>query len=160
MKPWLRRVLIGVFGASVLFGSLSACSHRAYRGHGWQAMTEEEAASMKAKVVDKVGARLELDEAQKAKLGVVVDKLREQRNALVGNATDPRAEMASLVQGPSFDRAKATALIDAKTEAIRSKSPELISAMADFYDSLQPAQQDKVREFISRRGRGRHGWRG
>jgi protein CpxP len=157
MKPWLKRTLIGVFGASVIFGGLAACSHRAHHhGYGWHAMSEEDAVKMKARIVERVGSRLELDEAQKAKLGIVADKLREQRNALVGSTTNPRAELASLVAGSTFDRAKASALVGEKTSAITSKSPEVITAMADFYDSLQPAQQAKVREFMDRRGH--HGW--
>jgi len=156
MKKWLKRTLIGVFGASVLFGGLAACSHRAQHGYGWQAMSEEDAAKMKARLVEKVGGKLELDEAQKAKLGVVADRLREQRNALVAGG-NPREELQSLVAGASFDRAKAKTLIDAKTGAINAKSPELIAAFGDFYDSLRPEQQAKVREFMSR---GRHGWRG
>jgi periplasmic protein CpxP/Spy len=157
MKPWLKRTLIGVFGASVLFGGLSACSHRTHHGYGWHAMSEDDAAKMKARIVERVGSRLELDEAQKAKLGILADKLREQRNALVGSTTNPRAEFASLVAGPSFDRTKAAALVNEKTGAITAKSPEVITAMADFYDSLQPGQQVKVREFMARRGH--HGWR-
>ena len=58
--------------------------------------------------------------------------------------------------GATFDRAKAKALIDDKTGADQSKSPELIAAIGDFYDSLKPEQQEKVREFMARRGR--HGW--
>ncbi len=158
MKTWLKRTLVGVFGASILFGGLAACSHRPYGGHGWQAMSEEDAAKMKAKVVDRIGGKLELDEAQKAKLAVVADKLREQRNALVAGG-DPRAEFAAVIAGTTFDRAKAKTLVDAKTGAIQSKSPEVIAAMADFYDSLKPEQQAKVREFMAKRG-GRHGWRG
>ncbi len=155
MKPWLKRTLAGVFGASVLFGGMAACSHRGHGGgYGWSAMSEEDAAKMKAKVVDKVGSRLDLDEAQKAKLGVLADKLRAQRNALVGSTTDPRAELRSLVAGPTFDRAKAKSLIDAKTGAITTQSPDVIAAMADFYDSLKPEQQAKVREFMASRGRG------
>jgi len=61
----------------------------------------------------------------------------------------------SLVAGPTFDRVKAKAFVDAKTSAIQTKSPELIAAFGDFYDSLKPEQQQKVREFMSR---GRHGW--
>ena len=154
MKPWIKRALIGIFGASVLFGGLAACSHHGAYSHGWQSMSEEDAAKMKAKMVERVGSKLELDEAQKAKLGVLADKLREQRNALVGSTTDPRAEIASLVAGPTFDRAKAKSLVEAKTGAITSKSPEVIAAMADFYDSLKPEQQAKVREFMQ----GRRGW--
>ena len=39
------------------------------------------------------------------------------------------------------------------TTAINGKSPEVIAALADFYDSLNPAQQQKVREFMDKRGR-------
>jgi periplasmic protein CpxP/Spy len=157
MKRWLKRTLIGVFGASVLFGGLAACSsHRHHHGNGWQGMSEEDAARMKARLIERVGSRLDLDEAQKAKLGVVADQLRAGRQALRGN-TDPRADLQSLIAGNTFDRARAKALIDAKTSAVQSKSPELIAALGDFYDSLKPEQQQKVREFMQR---GRHGWRG
>ena len=155
MKSWLKRTLIGLFGASVLFGGLAACSHRGhYGGHGSYAMSEEDAAKMKAKMVEKVGSRLDLDEAQKAKLGVLADKLRAQRNALVGTGSNPRAELQALVAGPTFDRAKAKAFVDAKTAAVATQSPDVIAAMADFYDSLKPEQQAKVREFMTSRGRG------
>lgn len=156
MKTWIKRTLIGVFGASVLFGSLAACSHGPRHGHGWQAMSEEDAAKMKSRMVEKVAARLELDEAQKARLGVVADALREQRNALVAGG-NPREQMQALVAGSTFDRAGAKALVDAKTRAIDSGSPALIAAFGDFYDSLRPEQQAKVREFMNR---GRRGWRG
>ena len=156
MKRWLKRTLIGVFGASVLFGGLAACSHRYRHDGNWQGMSDEDAAKMKAHVVERIGSRLDLDEAQKAKLGTLADQLRAQRKAIVGD-TNPRAEIQSMVAGPTFDRAKAKAFIDGKTQTIQTKSPELITALADFYDSLKPEQQQKVREFMSR---GRHGWGG
>ena len=158
MKTWIKRTLFGLFGATLLVGGLTACGHREHRAMNWQPMNEADAAQMKAKMVERIGSKLDLDEAQKAKLGVLADKLREQRNALVGNTSDPRAEMASLVAGPTFDRAKAKSLVEAKTGAITSKSPEVIAAMADFYDSLKPEQQAKVREFMAKRGH--RGWRG
>ena len=156
MKRWLKRTLIGVFGASVLFGSLAACSHHRHHGYGGQNMSEEDAAKMRARMMDRVSSRLDLDEAQKAKLGVVADQLRAGRQALRGT-TDPRSEVQSLVAGNTFDRAKAKQLIDAKTSTVQSKSPELIAAFGDFYDSLKPEQQQKVRDFMQR---GRHGWGG
>jgi len=155
MKTWIKRTLIGIFGASVLIGGMAACSHHGhYGGYRWGAMNEADAAKMKARMIEKAGSRLDLDDAQKAKLGVLADKLRAQRNALVGSTTDPRAELQSLVAGPTFDRAKAKSLVEAKTGAITTQSPEVIAAMADFYDSLKPEQQAKVREFMASRGRG------
>ena len=157
MKTWIKRTLIGLAAAGTLFGGLAAWAHN-HHGHGWRAMSESDAAQMKARVVDRIGSKLDLDAAQKAKLGVLADALRVQRNALVGTTTDPRAEMQGLIAGTTFDRAKAKALIDAKVGAITTQSPEVIAAMADFYDSLKPEQQAKVREFMAQRGH--RGWRG
>jgi protein CpxP len=156
MKTWIKRTLIGMLGATVLFGGIAACSHR-HHGDGWQTMSEEDAAEMKARVVDRAADKLDLDAAQKAKLGVLADKLRDQRNALVADTPNPRAELQSLVAGPTFDRTKAQALVAAKTGAVNAKSPEVIAAAADFYDSLKPEQQAKVREWMNSRRGG--GWR-
>ena len=54
-------------------------------------------------------------------------------------------------------RCCAAAAMLSKTGAISEKAPELIGAFGDFYDSLNPEQQAKVREYLQRR---RHGWRG
>lgn len=163
MKTWIKRTLIGVFGAAVLFGSLAAYSHRDDHRRGWQTISEADAAAFKGRMVERAGRYLDLDEAQKARLGVLADRLREQRNALVAGTTDPRAELQALVAGPAFDRARAEALVTAKTDALRAGSPAVIAAAADFYDSLRPEQQAEVRELMARgghRGHGRHGWRG
>lgn len=152
MRSWIRRTLIGLFGATVLVGGLAACGHRGEH-HGWNASPEEQA-RMRGKMIDRVSDRLELDAAQKAKLGVLADKLSEQRTALKGKTTDPRAEVKALVAGDKFDRTRAQALVTEKTAAITGKSPEVIAAAADFYDSLRPEQQAKVRDFMDRRG----GW--
>ena len=154
MKTWIKRTLIGLFGATVIFGGMAACSHRGHYGHGWQSMSEADATKLKARLIEKAGSRLDLDEAQKAKLGVVADRLREQRNALVGSGADPRAELQSVFAGSTLDRAKAKAIVEAKTGAVTTKSPALIDAAADFYDSLKPEQQAKVRELMQ----GRRGW--
>ena len=157
MKPWIKRTLFGIFGVSLLVGALSACGHR-HHGGGMSQVSAEDAAKWRERVIDRAGKELQLDDAQKQRLGVVFDKMREQRNALVGSTTNPRAEMGTLIAGATFDKARAQALIEQKTGAVREKSPEVIAATADFYDSLKPEQQQKVRDFMARGGR--HGWRG
>jgi periplasmic protein CpxP/Spy len=155
MRPWIKRTLIGLFGASILVGALSACGH--HHHGGWQ-MSEEDSAKMRARMLERAGKELSLDEAQKARLANLADKLHEQRLALLPQGNDPRADMQALVAGTKFDREKALALVDAKTGALKSKSPEVITAAADFYDSLKPEQQLKVREFMAkRRGWGHRG---
>ena len=157
MKTWIKRTLIGLAAVGTLFGGMAVWAHN-HHGHGWRTMSAEDAQQMKARIVDKIGNKLELDAAQKAKLGVLADRLRDQRNALVEGSADPRAELAAMMAGPTFDRAKASSLISGKLAAVNTKSPEVVAAMADFYDSLKPEQQARVREFMA--SRGRHGWRG
>ena len=153
MKPWIKRSLIGLLGGSVLLGGLSACSHHRLRDG---AMSDADITQMRERFIDKASRELSLDEAQKAKLGGLADALKAQRAALLPGVANPRSEMAALVAGPQFDRVRAQALIDGKTGALRDKAPTVVAAMADFYDSLQPAQQQKVRDFMAR-GHG-HGW--
>ena len=157
MKTWIKRTLVGVFGASVLFGALAACSHHAYAPWSGNA-TDAERSEWRSHMVDRVAGKLDLDAAQKARLAALADTLAAQRKALIGSA-DPRAEVQSLVAGEHFDRARAQSLVDSKTVAMREASPAVIAAAADFYDSLRPEQQAKVREFMQHRGHG-HGWRG
>jgi len=159
MKPWIKRTLIGVFGASVLFGGLAACSHRMHGPWGGH-MTEAEQAEWRGRMVEKASRKLDLDAAQKAKLTVLADVLSAQRKAMAAKGAEPHAELKAVLAGPLFDRNRAQSLVDAKSAAVREVSPAVITAAADFYDSLKPEQQQKVREVLERRGGHRHGWRG
>lgn len=148
MKPWIKRTLFGLFGVSILVGGLTACGHR----HGFGApMSTEEAAEFRGKMIERVSSKLDLNADQKQRLTVLADKLHEQRLALVPAGKEPRADLQALVVGDKFDRTRAQTLVTEKTAAITGKSPEVIAAMADFYDSLNPAQQQKVREFMQKR---------
>lgn len=154
MRPWIRRSLLAAALGAVTLGGLAACGHHHDR-HAWNKATPEERAKMRDKIIDRVAGKLDLNAEQKAKLGVLADRLQEQRAALVQQGTDPRAELRSLVAGEKFDRAKAQAFVSQKTEAIQSRSPQVVAALGDFYDSLNPQQQAKVRDYMER---GRRGW--
>lgn len=152
-KRTLKRTLLGIFGASLLVGTLSACAGRG--DHAWGGpMNEQRSAEFRVKMVEKVGKKLDLNDAQKQLLGTLSDALQAQRKALVGNTTHPRADIQALVAGTQFDRAKALALVEEKTKALQSQSPQVITAAANFYDALNPTQQQQVRDFMQRRG----GW--
>lgn len=153
MKTWIKRSLAAVFGATVIAGSLAACGHRPHEA-GWNASPEQQA-ERRAKMVERVASRMDLDAAQKAKLEVLASRLAAQRSTLMAGA-HPREQAQALVAGDKFDRARAQALVAEKTAALQAGSPEVIAALGDFYDSLNPAQQQKVRDFMQRRGRGWH----
>jgi periplasmic protein CpxP/Spy len=154
MKTWIKRTLIGAASAAVLFGALGAYAAR-HHGGPW---TAERVAEMKGRAVERVAKHLELDAAQKARLELLAQRLVEQREAML--AGDPHGTLRGLVAGPAFDRAGAEALLLGKTDALRAGAPGVIAAFGDFFDSLNPEQQQKLREFANRRHGGHGGHAG
>ena len=152
MKPWIKKTLIGIFGASVLVGSLSAWSDSRH-GYGANASAED-VANFRSKMIDRVASKLELNDDQKKRLGTVADTFQAQRVGMFGSGSEPRAELKTLIAGEKFDRSRAQTLITEKAALVQNKSPEMIAAVADFYDSLTSVQQQKVRDFMQQRG----GW--
>jgi len=148
MKHWIKRTLFGFAGAAVVAGSIVGCAgHR----HGWGG----DSAEFRTRMVERVGSKLELDASQKQKLTVLAEKLQAQREAMrgAGGSGDPRSQFKALFAGNKLDQAGAARLVDEKTTAVRNGSPEIIAAAADFFDSLNVAQQQKVRDFMDRGGR-------
>ena len=152
MKTWIRRTLIGLAATTALFGGLAAWAGHAH-GHFWHG----DPAERQARMVDSASRKLDLDTAQTTKLEALAGTVQAQRKALVADGSNPRAELQALIAGPSFDRTQASALLQGKISAVQLKSPELINAFGDFYDSLRPDQQGKLREALKRGRPGRHG---
>lgn len=153
MKPWIKRTLIGLTATTVALGGLSACGSRGDHARGW---SDERITEVRGKAIEKISDRLDLNADQKAKLGVLADQMIASRKALRGN-TDPRTDLQALVAGDKFDRSKAQQLLDQKLQAAQGNGPQMLAAFGDFYDSLNPEQQQQVREKLERRG---HGWWG
>jgi Spy/CpxP family protein refolding chaperone len=150
-----RRILWGVLATIAVVGGLSACGHQ--REQAWGAnLTQEQYAQKRDKMLERAASKLDLNAEQKQLLSALGDKLFEQRRALIGQSSDPRAELKALIAGPQFDTAKAQALVTDKTTVMQAKSPQTLAALAAFYDSLNPAQQQKLRDLMD----GRHGWFG
>jgi periplasmic protein CpxP/Spy len=145
-----KRTVVSAFAVTLLVAGLSACGHREHDVSA--TMNVEQFAQKRDKMVEKVSSKLDLTQDQKARLAVLGDKLFAQRAALMGQTTDPRAEMKALVAGNTFDETRAQALVNEKTAALMAKSPEVITALASFYNSLSTEQQQKVRDYMDGRG--------
>jgi Spy/CpxP family protein refolding chaperone len=157
-------------------GGPAACGPMGMRGgpmmgmHGGPRgpMSDADAAKMRDRMVARATQELALDDGQKAKLVTLLDTMHQQRSKMMGAAgaagqptKAPRDEFLALMKGDRFDRAGAQALADQKTGAMRVAAPEVIAAMGNFFDSLKPEQQAKVRDFMAQGGPGRGmGWRG
>jgi len=152
MKHWIKRTFLVIAGASLLAGGLSACGHRPHE-FGANASPEQHA-KFRSWALERATRTFDLNSDQQQRLAVLADKLQTQRAALMGSTPDPGAQIKALLATDKFDRAGAQTLITEKTTSLQTRSPELIAALADFYDSLNPAQQQKVRELME----GRRGW--
>lgn len=154
MKLWIQRSLIGLTTLTVAIGGLTACGSRGDHAGGW---SDERITEMRGKVIEKVTSKLDLNETQKQKLGVLTDEMLAARKAVKGDTTDPRADLKALIAADKFDRTKAQALLDQKTQAVQGNGPKVLAAFGDFFDSLTPEQQKQVRDKLDKRG---HGWWG
>ena len=148
MRPWLRPSLAGVAGALPWFG------RRPWQ-HRHDAPGARDPVHWRSRFIDRAASRLQLDAAQRALLGELFDRLQAQKLALRG-AGDWRADLASLVHDGTFDRWHAHDLLNARLAAVREHGPQVIAALGEFYDALQPAQQQKLRELMQRWTAHRH----
>ncbi|MDO4905587.1 MAG: Spy/CpxP family protein refolding chaperone [Lautropia sp.] len=156
MKAGIKRLVIGFASVAVLAGGLTACcstGHRSWGGGpgGW---SDADMAARQEKMVERITDKLDLDADQKTKLNALADAMKEQRKALRGPADDPRAEMNAVIAGTTFDRDKAQGMLDQRVSALQTQGPNVLDKMAEFYDSLTPEQQERVRVKLNKR----HGW--
>ena len=130
------------------------CSHR----HGWGGGSEQDRAEFRARMVERVGSKLELDAAQKQKLTVLAEKLQAQRAGAARRRRPARGVPRPVRRRQARPGAARGSWSRTRPPPIQSGSPEVIAAAADFFDNLNPAQQQKVREFMDRGRRWhRHG---
>ncbi len=148
MKLWIKRSLIGIASIGLLT-SLTACGSHRHHHADWSA---EQVTQMRGKVIEKASRKLDLNEAQKQKLGVLADTMLAARTAMRGTEAQPRQQLKALIAGASFDRAAAQTLLSSKTQEVQGQGPKVIAALGDFFDSLNPAQQQQLREYMDRRG--------
>jgi periplasmic protein CpxP/Spy len=161
MKTWIKRTLIAVAGATLVLGTLTACGypgghHEGHRGEhrhgGW---SEERITEMRGKAVDRVSRQLNLNAEQRKKLDALANEMQASQRALQGEGPAPREALAAMLASSTMDRQAATQFLNQKTQVVQSRSPQVINAMGDFFDSLTPDQQAQVRAFLEKR----RGWR-
>ncbi|MEW6704039.1 MAG: Spy/CpxP family protein refolding chaperone [Pseudomonadota bacterium] len=148
MRLWFRPAFAGAF-----FGGLHGFGRHGWhaRWHRHQAARWRDPAAWQQRAVQRVGDRLGLDEAQREAFAALLQRLHAQREALRG-ASDWRLDLRSLVQDDTFDRWRAEDLLHARVQALREQGPQVIAALAGFYDRLDARQQQAVRQWLDRWG--------
>lgn len=136
MKPITQRIILALAAVGLATG-LAACGHHRH--------DPEQRAE---RIIEKVTEELELTQEQQAKLGAVRDEFISTGKEMRKDRKQARAEFLGLLEQPQLDRARAQTLVNQRLDAIRDHSPQIINALADFYDSLTPEQQKELREHL------------
>ena len=144
MKRLSKLLMLGT-GVVFLAGSVTACSHH-YRSpeHRSQWM------------VEKMTKELDLNDVQQARLQVLNKEMQSTRQSMKQQFTDNHEQVLNLLDQPKLDQARVLGMIESHTRNINQRAPKLVSAMAEFYDSLSAEQQARVREHL-REHQGTHG---
>lgn len=138
----LKRLVVTALGAGILAtGMAYAEPHRSQHG---------DHPAHHLRMIERFADKLDLNTNQKDKLKNLSDVLEKQRQTM-HSETKLQDSLPGLISGNKLDRNKALELAQAHTRAMQEATPLVISAAADFYDSLNPEQQSKVREWMQKR---------
>ena len=145
-----RRTVVYITGASLLALGVVACNHGMYYGSA-----EERGEWM----VQKVSNELELDQTQQARLEAVKDEFLNMRRSMRSEREQTRADVLAMLQQPTLDRDKANAIVAQYVEKINTRSPLIVDAIGNFYDSLDDMQRAELTAFIEHKMEHHHRWR-
>jgi Spy/CpxP family protein refolding chaperone len=106
-------------------------------------------------ISDRVTSKLDLDEVQRQKFTELAELVADTLQEIKPGREERFDEIASLLQEPSFNQARALEMIQQKTQLVNEKAPLVISSMAGFLDSLSMEQKQELQEFMRHR-HGRH----
>ena len=136
------RYIVAILSAVGIAMAFTACGHHS-RHHG--------SGDYAVRHIEKLGKELNLNEAQTVKLNAVTETLRKGRETLRSRHDETRKAALALLDQPKLDRQRATNLVQQTARDISERAPEMIAALGEFYDSLTPPQQQKLREEVKER---------
>jgi|GEM_PF-2664132 len=101
-------------------------------------------------VVKHIHNELSLTKEQDQKLGVVIDTIRAEWGKMTKDQGEKSASWDALVSAPKLDQVQLRSMLDAHHTAAEADRAalldKLVPQIADFLDSLTPAQKTKLVE--------------
>ena len=134
-KTGRKKIIALVAGSAILIGSIGAWAGVRSHWHHGDHMQH---------AIDHISEELKLDDAQRGQLENLGTTLVGFKKTL-RNGDEVDVILAS-IQGTSLDQTALNSLIDNKLNTVRAQAPEVITAVAQFYDGLDVQQQTQARE--------------
>jgi Spy/CpxP family protein refolding chaperone len=102
-------------------------------------------------MVEKVAKKLSLNEDQKEKLSILKEAALALHQEMHQNRQLLGKDILSLVSGDTLDEALILDHVNTKTTMVRDQAPVVVAKLADFYNSLDADQQEKVRAKLQKK---------
>ncbi|QPJ61950.1 MAG: hypothetical protein G3M70_08715 [Candidatus Nitronauta litoralis] len=99
-------------------------------------------------IVEKIKDKLDLNEEQTSKLVIAKNEILKVRQEMKAQRTQTRTDFFEMLEQPKLDQDRILSLVKEKTRTVNEKAPEVVVALAGFFDSLTPEQQKTLREKI------------
>ncbi len=129
-------IVISLLIATVLLmGAFSGCG---FRNH-----SPEERANF---MVNKIKDKLNLNGGQVEKLEIVKNEILAVKQEMKANRNQAQTVISEILNQPKLDQERILSTLREKTQMINEKAPQIVVALAGFYDSLTPEQQKIMQE--------------
>lgn len=147
-----KKFIIGTLFSVVTLGGLVAVAGPGHHGK-FGGMNAEKA----ERIVERVSSKLELNELQKQNLVSLKDTMLELK-AKNKPQMDRKAFIQSLLAKPVLDETAILAKIQERTNMMNQVSPQVVTALANFTNSLSDEQRAKMSKMTEKFGkrRGKH----
>lgn len=142
-----NKIIIAVISGVVLISGINACSHH----RSPEASAEH--------VVEKISSKLKLNESQTMKLVQLKDEFMNIRQTMQSDRNSTFAEVDELLSQSTLDQQRVQQLLQNKIATVNNKAPQIITTFAGFYDSLNPEQQNQIREKVQKYKEHSRHWR-
>lgn len=137
----IAAIVVGLLIFSViLMGSVAGC--------GYRHTSPEERADH---IIEKVKKKLSLNEDQVTKLEIVKSEFLMAGKDMKAKRKQIRTSVSEMLEQPTLDQERILSMVREKTQTLNEKAPQVVVALAGFYDSLTPEQQSILREKIKDR---------
>ncbi len=147
-----KKIVIGALISVVTLGGLiSYASPGEQCGGRFGGMNEQRAEF----IVNRISSKLDLNDVQKQNLIALKNTLKEQRET--HKQANPREALMELLSSPVLDETKALALMEERTTQMHLVEPTVISAIANFTNSLSNGQREEIKQFANKMGKHRRG---
>ncbi len=147
-----KKFIIGTLFSVVTLGGLVAVAGPGHHGK-FGGMNAEKA----ERIVERVSSKLELNDLQKQNLVSLKDTVLELK-AKNKPQMDRKAFIQSLLAKPVLDETAILAKIQERTNMMNQVSPQVVTALANFTNSLSDEQRAKISKMTEKFGkrRGKH----